>query len=268
MHQFTNRHCPPVHYGGKIIHTAGDEYGDILVVDDGNQRILSFDSSFEQSCMQRSRPCQLVHQYTQFMALATALVEPVHVTLLGLGGGSLLRTLHHVEPQCHFHIVELRPLVVDIAREYFQLPDDQRTRFTLGDAFEEIAAIESNSSEIIFSDMYDACQMAPGQVQQTFLEQCRRVLREDGWLVINFLGRQGERRAFLQTLGAVFPTVLVGASSENSVLFASATRYDAVAPDSSRLDSLERALRQRFTHLAARLDPFAVPGGRERGTAR
>src|SRR5690606_36218088 len=85
---------------GKLVHSAEDRYGRIQVIDEGSQRILSFDSLFEQSCMQISRPCQLVHQYTQFMALAVALVEPSHITLFGLGGGSLLRTLHSVVPDC------------------------------------------------------------------------------------------------------------------------------------------------------------------------
>lgn len=263
MHQLDDHHWRTIQRSGRIIHTVRDQYGDILVIDDGNQRVLSFDSIFEQSCMQRSRPCQLVHQYTQFMLLATALVEPEHVTLLGLGGGSLLRTLHHLMTGCHFHVVELRLSVVGVARDYFLLPDDSRTRITVGDAFEEIARIDSDSSDIIFSDMYDAYQMAPGQMQRSFLEQCRRVLRRGGWLVINFINLPEDRGAFLKQLGAIFPTVLVGDSSENSVLFASAGRCDAVVPDFGRLDSLERTLRQRLSHLMARLEPVAVSSGYE-----
>jgi spermidine synthase len=112
---------------GDIIHLTQDEHGKILVIDDGEYRELNFDSPFEQSCMRTRYPFQLVHQYTQHMLLVLGFaVEPKTIALLGLGGGSLLRTLHHLLPQCYFNVVELRQKVVDVAAEYFELPVSDR----------------------------------------------------------------------------------------------------------------------------------------------
>src|SRR5690554_6773934 len=99
--------------GGQVVHRVRDDYGHVLVIDDDDQRILTFDSLFEQSCMQISHPHQLVHKYTRFMALALAYTDPAKITFFGLGGGSLLRALHYALPDCSFHAVELRQAVVD-----------------------------------------------------------------------------------------------------------------------------------------------------------
>lgn len=93
---------------GDIIHFVADEYGKILVIDDGEYRFLNFNSPFEQSCMSTRFPFQLIHQYTQYMLLVLAFTDPQRIVLLGLGGGSLLRSLHYMLPGCIFNIVELR----------------------------------------------------------------------------------------------------------------------------------------------------------------
>lgn len=242
--------------GSQLVHVAQDEYGRILVIDDGKQRILNFDSLFEQSCMQLSHPSQLVHHYTRFMALAVAFVEPAHISLLGLGGGSLLRALHHALPKSFFHVVELRQEVEKVAREYFSLPVDQRVRITINDAFEEIAGTGSASSDIIFSDLYNAYCMAPGQIQEGFFRECARVLTSRGMLVINLHDLPRDSSGFLAMLEEFFPTVLVSATTENTILYAGKFGPERITPDIERLGSIEVKLQQRLSPLLARLQPL------------
>lgn len=256
MNRLNKLQALPFQHGGKVIHCARDEYGGILVIDDGRQRILNFDSLFEQSCMQLAQPHQLVHLYTRFMLLAVAFVDPIHITLLGLGGGSLLRTLHHTLPQCHFHAVELRQAVVEVAEEYFALPSDHRVSITVNDAFEEISNIQSKSSDIIFSDMYDAYRMAPKQIQEKFLLECARVLRNQGFLVINLHNLPRDSCAFFQMLRGIFPTVMLCAAAENTVLFASMDHSGQVEPGARRIKEIEQQLAQRLEQLLARLQPL------------
>ncbi|MCB1706298.1 MAG: fused MFS/spermidine synthase [Halioglobus sp.] len=248
-------------WGRQTVHTSRDDYGPILVINEGAQRILNFDSQFEQSCMQVSHPCQLVYKYTRFMALATAFVDPAHISLFGLGGGSLLRTLHSVLPECTFEVVELRQAVIDVADEFFLLPGDHRVRITAGDAFDYVRRMDSASSDIIFSDMFDAHCVAPGQLHGDFLRQCARVLGPRGFLVINLHALPKDRRAFFAMLGEIFPAIALSETVENTILYASRVDPARVEINYQRIEDLETQLRQRLMHLLARVKPVE-PGGR------
>src|SRR5262249_21924672 len=96
---------------GDIIYRTSDAWGDILVIDDEHYRNLTFDSIYEQSRMDRRNPHSLVYQYTRAMMLVLAFIKPRHATILGLGGGCLLRSLYHVLPKCELHTIELRQRV-------------------------------------------------------------------------------------------------------------------------------------------------------------
>lgn len=171
---------------GKIVRSTSDTYGNILVVDYPRYRALSFDSVYEQSGFCLEKPYTLVHEYIRIMMLVLGFTEPSHTTLLGLGGGSLLRSLHHYLSHCDFHVVELRAKVYDIAREYFDIPSDERVWVSIDDAALQIQSSKNASTDIIFADLYDAYHMDPVQAQKQFALQCSRTLTKNGWLVMNF----------------------------------------------------------------------------------
>lgn len=238
---------------GDIIHFVADEYGKILVIDDGEYRFLNFNSPFEQSCMSTRFPFQLIHQYTQYMLLVLAFIDPQRVVLLGLGGGSLLRSLHYMLPGCIFNIVELRKKVVDVAIEYFHIPLDVRVEITVNNALDSIDQWRSNSADIIFSDMYDAYHMVENQVQRPFLEQCSRILTHRGWLVINLHRLPDDRGSFFEMLNETFPTVYWSANPANTILFASNSEPDSVFPDPRLIEVAEDKLGQHFKQLISRI---------------
>lgn len=239
---------------GDIIHFTQDEHGKILVIDDGEYRVLNFDSPFEQSCMSTRYPFQLVHQYTQYMLLVLGfIIEPQEIALLGLGGGSLLRTLHHLLPQCYFNVVELRQKVVDVAAEYFHIPVSDRVNITVDNALNSITHWQCNSVDLIFSDMYDAYHMVGAQVQQRFLDQCSRVLTSRGWLVINLHSLPKDREAFFDMLKGIFPTVYITANTANTILFASNAPSDLAHLNPRSIENMERVLGQNFKQLVSRV---------------
>lgn len=238
---------------GDIIYNARDDYGNILVLDDLEYRILNFDSPFEQSRMKLSAPFSLTLKYTQLMALVLAYIQPRHIMLLGLGGGSLLRTLHHVLPQCQFSVIELREKVYLVAKEYFDIPLDGRVKITINDAIKEISSAEANGSDIIFSDLYDAYKMEVRQSLNNFLKKCYRALSSGGWLVINFHELPKADDLFFKHLQQLFPTVIVGSCSGNYILFACKLTPDRVSQNPCQLEPLEFADHQQPQLLLSRL---------------
>ncbi len=215
------RNSPITKIPAKLIHRTSDEYGIIMVLDYPRYRVLSFDSFYEQSGFYLEKPYELVHEYTRIMMLTLGFTTPKHITLLGLGGGSLLRSLHFYLDNCEFHVVELRQKVFDIAKNYFDIPTDSRVRFSIDDAQLQLSETNSCSTDIIFSDIYDAADMSSIQVQKMFLIECERTLTQQGWLVINYHKLPDRHSVFFETLNELFPTLMICAGEFNShVLFA------------------------------------------------
>lgn len=237
-----------------IVYRTNDALGDILVVDDRHYRNLMFDSIFKQSCMDLEKPRMLVYEYMQVMMLVLVFVQPCHVTILGLGGGCLLRSLHHALPKCELHVIELRQRVYEVATEFFGIPASDRIKVTISDAKQQLQDTDDATTDIIFSDMYNARSVNSFQLQKNFLNQCHRVLIEHGWLVANYHEIPDLSSPFIRNLYNLFSTVFIyPVSSGNYILFASKSRIDTFSQFSIVVATLEKKLKTKLIDLFNRL---------------
>lgn len=187
-----------------------------MVRDCDGLRILSFDSLFEQSAMRLANPYELVHEYTRAMLLVLMFKKPKQVTLLGLGGGSLLRVLHKYCTTTTFEVIELRESVIRIALGHFFVPEDERIVMHNRNGIEYIQAAPADCTDILFADMYQAYAMEEFQGTSDFLEQSWRLLSADGWLVINFHQLPEYNHSYMRKMRALFPEVVCcGTNSGN-----------------------------------------------------
>lgn len=239
---------------GRLVYSTSDHLGSILVKDYRDYRVLTFDSDYTQSGYNLLKPYSVYHDYIRIMMLVLGWATPSHITLLGLGGGSLLRSLHHHLERCEFSIVELRAEVIKVAQNFFDLPITSREHYTCSDANAYLSKAPKASSDIIFSDLFDAYLMSPTQVKPAFLTQCQRVLRTDGWLVINFHHLPLERSVFYQTLRQYFPKVFVySCEADNHILFACKTANLSNKNALEKIAKMERELSTPFLALFERL---------------
>jgi spermidine synthase len=192
-----------------LLHQQQDRWGNILVLDQQDQRVLSFDSIYEQSRMDLSRPNELVHQYTRAMLLGLAFGNPAHITLFGLGGGCLLRAAHQINPHMNLQAVELRAAVVDIAREYFGLPESPVLSITVADGRDYITHQPDACTDLIWADMYHALRADPFQMQKRFFRESQRTLTNDGWLIINCHEFPPAKGMFFRFLKTYFKEILI-----------------------------------------------------------
>jgi len=221
-----------------------DEYGGITVIDDKNYRILSFDSIFEQSKMRKNAPALPVHNYIKAMLMAVVLTCVQRVLVLGLGGGSLVRSLHAYNGEITMDVVELRASVVSVAQHYFCLPDSARVHYLVEDAGGFITQESTEAYDLIFSDLYSADAMSPVQSKDSFLAACAEQLSARGWLVMNYHGPLGCHSSFFHALYALFKAGLYcTAPSGNVVIYASKAPIDAPLP---QLQLQVKAAGQRF----------------------
>jgi spermidine synthase len=249
------RKTPVTKIPGKLIHRASDEFGTILVLDYPHYRVLSFDSMYEQSGFYLEKPYQLVHEYTRIMLLALGFITPRHITILGLGGGSLLRSLHYYLDDCEFHAIELRQKVFEIARDYFDIPTDKRVSVSIADAQTQLIAGEACSTDIIFSDIYDAADMSSIQAQKEFLVECERTLSKQGWLVINYHTLPDRHSVFFKTLRDIFPSIIICAGEFNSHVLFVGKNYRTLADIyTEKITHVESVIGGDFLSLIDRLE--------------
>lgn len=239
----------------KEIFRTEDSFGPVVVQEYGGLRVLSFDSPFEQSAMRLDNPLALVHDYTRAMLLVLLFKEPTQITLLGLGGGSLLRVLHRHCEQATFQVVELRKSVIQIAQAHFSIPRDERTVIHNRNGFVYLNEVKKHTSEVIFADMYQAKAMEPFQGSTRFLEQCWQLLTPDGWLAINFHKLPAFDHPYMQKLCRLFPEVLCcGTDSGNYVVMCSKQSLPkSLADYRDSLDILEQRFDTRLSRFFAHI---------------
>lgn len=190
-----------------MLASVEDAWGELCVSQQGNDRVLSFGSSLEQSRVDMQRPWMLSHEYTQIMLLGLLLASPQRVTVLGLGGGGLAHCLTRFYPQVACCFVELRQAVIDIAYEWFALPRRANLEVICAEALQYLAVMEPGSSDLILSDLYDAGGMNESQSQLAFVESCHRALSSNGWLVVNFHHLPAEDSQLMSSLSAKFEDI-------------------------------------------------------------
>lgn len=240
---------------GQIIHHSRDKFGNILVIDYRKHRVLTFDSIFEQSKIDRRYPHLPVHEYSRAMLVPAAFNSPRHVTILGLGGGAIASAFLHLYPECQVHAVELRQAVLNVAREYFGLPDSERLTVTIADARDALNDIPETSTDMILADLYSAHHMSPLQTKSQFVKRCSQALTPDGWLILNYHRKPDVEGPFFQQLRKHFAQLLIFKSkTNNTIVYASKQPFEPIHPKDPLLASLEKQLPIGWSGLFKRVN--------------
>ncbi|NQZ30221.1 MAG: hypothetical protein HRU06_03055 [Oceanospirillaceae bacterium] len=216
----------------KYVYTTSDDFGDIAVIDEGEQRILSFGVGDEQSVQLRSEPHVLQHAYTQAMMLSLLFTQPKRVLLLGLGAGSLLSALHYSVAGVRIDAVEIRQSVIDVAKRYFRLPSSKKINLHCAEAGAFLAAGLAKKVDLIMTDLYTDNGMDEVQISEQFLDSCVAGLKVDGWLVLNCWGDIEDNAKLFKQLNKYFADLRCCESGDgNAVILAGRQRNVINKPD-------------------------------------
>lgn len=170
----------------RIVARAEDEWGPLYIADEGNERSLHFSSDSPQSSMWLDAPFDLTIEYTQLMMASLLFIpSPTSVLLFGLGGGSLAKFLWKIFPQCHIHVVELRPLLGEWAHEHFFLPRCPRIHLHMTDAIDFVKQKPLPFFDLIVIDLFTKEGMSSKLVGHHFFELSARLLNRDGVVAWN-----------------------------------------------------------------------------------
>lgn len=196
----------------KLLYSAESPFGRYKVMNttynDRPARVLYGSRGSPQSGVALDDNPELLFDYNQrFLEL---IMSHHPRTLLVIGGGAFMLPtgVFHRFPDITIDVVEIDPLLVDISREYFNLPDNERLRVHVGDG----AAFIANSKtryDMIIVDAFSGFTIPSQLIEGEILKEYKRHLTRKGVLAINFISEYKPRRfrlahQLLASFGEVF----------------------------------------------------------------
>jgi spermidine synthase len=197
--------------GFRVRFTEDTRYHRLAVVDDRDSRFLRFDSSF-QSGMFLGRPYATRFGYTDYFELGFAYrPEARTVLFLGLGGGSAPKRIWRDFPGTQSQVVELDPVVAQVARRWFALPESPRLRVSVSDARAWLDRHDERF-DLVAVDTFFSDGIPFHLTTREFVERLHSRLTPGGVVLVNVIGAlTGDDskllRSLYRTYREVFPTV-------------------------------------------------------------
>ena len=203
----------------KLIYEVRSVYSHIRIRERGSVRTLYFvrdngDEAVETS-IDLKAPHRLMVPYTRYMFLGY-LFRPrqERALIVGLGGGGMVRFLNHHFPDLAVDAVEIDPVVVKLASDYFETRPGPRTRIFTEDAFRYLERAKDRYDVIYM----DAFLKPSGDTDMTgvplhlktiaFFKSLHKNLKEEGMVVFNLNLHPGMTKD-IDAIKQAFPQVYV-----------------------------------------------------------
>lgn len=172
------------------------DYSHIRIRRQGNFRELLFvrddGTEIRQSGMNIDVPHELTSPYARAMFVSYLFRKQQHrVLIVGLGGGSMVRFLQHYRPELQVDVVEIDPVIVRLADEYFDTRSGGNVTIITVDGFEYLKDTEQRYDVIYFdaflkpSETTDATGVPRKLKTIAFYHQVQSRLERDGVVVFN-----------------------------------------------------------------------------------
>lgn len=210
----------------KIIYQKQSPYSLVVVSeDDQGMRTLSFGTEgVRQSVVKVGDPDYLELPYVSVMLSGLALCpEPKRVLVVGLGGGTIPSFLHKHYPKTRVDAVEIDPVVVDVARQFFGFNEDEMQKAYVQDGRQFIEE-RPNTYDIIFLDAFGSDSIPYHLATREFLEAVRRAITPQGVVLADVWGPGSNRLypSMVRTYQEVFDElhILTVRGSANRILIA------------------------------------------------
>lgn len=197
------------------VYETTSPYHHIRIVDEEGIRVLYFDSA-PQSRMSLDDPLRGHFEYIEYLHLPWLWKADIRsVLVIGLGGGSLPRTILARHPGVVVETVELDPAVIDCARMFFGLRESDRMSVVAADG-RLFLRRSTKSYDLIVLDAYTANRYGSGipyaLVTREFFQLVRERLTDSGIFACNVIGsvEAGRSRivaAIAKTVQTAFPSI-------------------------------------------------------------
>jgi len=168
-------------------------------------RSLYLGSETIQSSMRIKAPFELELTYSRAMMLFLLFAKkPVDVLMIGLGGGSVAKYVHHYLPEIRTRVVEINEQIIRVAHSHFYLPeDDERLQVIAGDGVVYLQE-HLTTADVLLLDVFDSKGVPTDMYNQAFFDSCAEALKLDGMMAVNLWGSDRNFDIYLQRIEQSF----------------------------------------------------------------
>lgn len=162
-------------------------YHNIRVYEDVNWRLLRFDRSLQGGMLLKNHLVS-PHRYPDFAHLAWLFNPDIkRVLMVGLGAGTISKRILSDYPQASVESVELDPVVVDVAKRFFQVTEEPRHRIIVQDGRQYIRRTQGGY-DLIVMDAYNAEGLPFHLATREFLQLTKSKLAPGGVIAAHIVG--------------------------------------------------------------------------------
>jgi len=199
--------------GGKVVHQTQTPYQELEVADMGDTRTLYLDGQ-RHSAMDRNDPDRYVFEYTRYFHLPYLFAEdPDEIDrVLFIGGGGFSGPKRFVaEYDATVDVVEIDPVVIDTAKEYFDVEESGQLNIHNEDGRQFLRETD-HTYDLIVLDAYKKDKVPFQLTTVEFMRLTNDRLSEDGILFANIISAPNGPaskfyRAEYRTMQQVYPQV-------------------------------------------------------------
>ena len=246
---------------GAILHETRSSFSQIRVRELGTVRSLHFIDAKGieqcQSAIDLAAPGSMKLGYTRGLFASLLYRHPQdRVLIVGLGGGGMVRFLNEAFPTSMVEAVEIDPVVVGIAAQYFGTVEGAKTRIHTADAFEFFTPARGLYDAIYLDAFLRAPEDTARLKTRAFLTTLREHLTPGGLVAFNLIQSDPRTTEDFATIREIFPAAVRFTVAKSGNLIVIAPRDDIVLNDAelhSRAAELDRSLALDFslTEMAA-----------------
>ena len=203
----------------------------LLFVGDLGEEIIESQVDLEQ-------PHNLLLPYSRFMLVSYVIApEQRRALIVGLGGGGMLHFLRHFDPDLKLDIVEIDPVVIHVADEFFDARADGNARIINQDALKFLQQ-EGEPYDVIYMDAFlgasdatDASGVPLHLKTAEFFKIVQARLNPRGLVVFN-LHRHSNHDEDVQAIRAAFPQIYrFGVPDRGNVIVAASMVKKRLEPE-------------------------------------
>ena len=160
--------------------------------DDPSLRSLYLDD-LRHAAVDLDDPTNLDIRYVRLLAdVVDALPEgPLRVLHIGGGGFTLPRYIEAVRPGSTSLVLEIDPMLVDVAEEHLGLVRSERLRVEVGDARLAIEDLPDDAYDLVIGDAFASLSVPWHLTTTEFVDEIARVLDVDGVYAMNLIDGDG-----------------------------------------------------------------------------
>lgn len=172
-----------------VLYSDANRFGSVYVVGNLFKRCIKIDDkgSAAQSCYDRLDKDDIMFEYIRVFYDTEKFFPgtPNRVLMIGLGGGTLPSALNKKFPDAKLDVVEINPLMLKIAKEYFDFQPNENVNVYIEDGAEFVIKSDPALYDIVYIDAYDNDVIPAVFADEKFIEKLSKIIAQNGVVSMN-----------------------------------------------------------------------------------